>query len=73
VKDLFNRLGHVEAAIEANTKALEAHNAVDTKSHDDHEGRLRKLEHLTAKVVGGAIVGSALGGWILSKIGLLLQ
>jgi hypothetical protein len=58
VKDLFHRIGVVEVRVSEHTKVS-----------DDHEGRLRKLEHLTAKVVGGAIVGSALGGWILSNLG----
>lgn len=58
VRDLFNRLGAIELLADNTTKIA-----------NDHEQRLRKLEHLTAKVVGGAIVGSAVGGWILSNLG----
>ncbi len=58
MKELLHRIGEARAMAAANAKTL-----------DDHEDRLRKLEHLTAKVVGGAVVGSAVGGWILSQIG----
>lgn len=61
LKNLYHRLGAVEIV----STGL-------VKTTDDHEVRLRKLEHLTAKVVGGAIVGSALGGWLLSKLGVLI-
>lgn len=44
-----------------------------TKRLDDHETRIRTIEHLTAKVVGGAIVGAAVGGWLLSSIGAWLK
>jgi hypothetical protein len=57
MRDLFQRLGTLE------WRADDA-----AKSHEDHENRLRKLEHLTAKVVGGAIVGSAVGSWLLSTM-----
>lgn len=58
MKDLFHRVGVLEV-VTADQKETSA----------DHESRLRKLEYLTAKVVGGAIVGSALGGWLLSNLG----
>lgn len=65
MRDLFHRLGTVELAVaDAHKDVVEV-----VKDVADHESRLRKLEHLTAKVVGGAIVGSALGGWILSQLG----
>ncbi len=57
MKHLYHRLGTVEAVTTDHSKVIA-----------DHEQRLRGLEHLTAKVVGGAIVGSALGGWILSNL-----
>lgn len=48
----------------------------DVRRHEvqlaDHNVRLRKLEFLTAKVVGGALVGSAVGGWLLPRIAALL-
>lgn len=62
MKNLFHRLGTLEAT-------MTTHVADDARSHDDHEDRIRKLEHLTAKVVGGAIVGSTLGAWLLSQVG----
>lgn len=55
--ELLHRIGTVEWRVEGTDKAVA-----------DHETRLRKLEHLTAKVVGGAIVGSAVGGWLLSSL-----
>jgi hypothetical protein len=57
IRDLLHRLGIVEVVTTANKEAIA-----------DHETRIRGLEHLTAKVTGGAIVGSAVGGWILSQI-----
>lgn len=62
VRDMFNRIGILEVRSEELAK--------DTA---DHETRLRGLEHLTAKVVGGALVGSAVGGWILSSLGSCVQ
>lgn len=48
----------------------------DVARHDrrfeDHESRLRDLEHLTAKVVGGALVGSVIGGLVVSVVSALL-
>ncbi len=60
-RDLMQRVGTVEWRMDVHEKA-------DEKQHDDHESRLRKLEHLTAKVAGAALVGSALGGFILSTL-----
>ncbi len=57
VTDLLRRLGTLEFRADNIAKDVE-----------DHETRLRKLEHLTAKVVGGAIVGSAFGSWVLSTL-----
>jgi hypothetical protein len=68
VKDLFHRVGAVEVAV----TRLETTQDVLVKADSDKETRIRSLEHLTAKVVGGAIVGSALGGWLLSKLGALV-
>lgn len=57
MRELFHRLGTLELMTTEHSKDLA-----------DHENRLRKLEHLTAKVVGGAIVGSTVGGWLLSQL-----
>lgn len=57
IRDLFHRLGIVEVVTTANKEAIA-----------DHETRLRGLEHLAAKVIGGSIVGSAAGGWILTQL-----
>jgi predicted TIM-barrel fold metal-dependent hydrolase len=57
MRSLLQRVGVLEA-VTTETKERTA----------DHETRLRALEHLTAKVVGGAIVGSAVGGWILTQL-----
>jgi hypothetical protein len=62
MKELRHRVGALELAVQQHAEA-------DTKAHDDVEGRLRSLERLTAKVVGGAIVGSTVGAWILSQLG----
>lgn len=67
MKDIFHRLAATEIAI----TRVEAVQDNLVKADADKEVRIRSLEHLTAKVVGGAIVGSALGGWILSKLGTL--
>jgi hypothetical protein len=64
-RDLFHRIGSIELAA---TKTETRVDAVE-RTVDDHEVRLRKEEHLSAKVVGAALMGSTVGAWILSKLG----
>jgi hypothetical protein len=61
MRTILHRVGVLEAVLDEHKKA-------DEKLHEDIEERMRKQEHLTAKVVGGAIVGSTLGAWILSQL-----
>lgn len=65
VREMLHRIG----TLEVHTAELKVKQTALDETTDDHEVRLRKLEYLTAKVVGGAILGSALGSWILSNLG----
>ncbi len=68
MRDLFHRLSTVEVLV-AETRSVTTANK---EAIADQEVRIRGLEHLAAKVIGGAIVGSAVGGWILTKLSALI-
>lgn len=64
MRDIRHRIGALEVA----TAASQVEVASLREDRTDHEQRIRKLEFLTAKVIGGAILGSSIGGLLLSKL-----
>jgi hypothetical protein len=64
VRDIFHRVGATELAV----AKLETRTDVHEVRLDDHEPRIRKNEHLIAKIIGACIAGSALGNVILSLL-----
>jgi hypothetical protein len=69
VRDIFHRIGTLEATTNALRADAVAHEIADQRSHDDHEARLRDQEQFKAKVFGAAAFGSGivtLIGWLLN-------
>lgn len=64
MRDIRHRIG----ALEISAAAAFVEVAGLKQGQSDHEARVRKLEFLTAKVIGGAILGSSIGGLLLSKL-----
>jgi hypothetical protein len=69
VRDIFSRLGALEAKTDMMHHQTVEHAEDDQRVHTDHEHRIREQEIMRAKVVGAA----ALGGTITSVIGWLLS
>lgn len=68
-------LAELNGSVKALTTVVEAGNQarIDEarelrKDVDDHETRIRSLESLVWKAMGGAVVLSLVGGWIISAV-----
>lgn len=64
MRDIIHRIGASEVAI----AKLQISTADHATTLADHEPRIRKVEHLQAKIIGACLAGSALGNIILSLI-----
>lgn len=69
--DIYHRIGALEARVDLAQRSSDAHTDQDLREHADHERRLRAQELLTAKVIGGSVMGGAivsLLGWLLNYL-----